>query len=93
MVLAAQWDRLVQRTSGLSTANSSAFSWVKRSGPSSVRHSSLMSRNMSPAAIGPDYFHEIFAMFHATAGGPPDKAGMMEIVRRHGLTPATPPPA
>lgn len=52
-----------------------------------------MSRNMSPAAIGPDYFHEIFAMFHATAGGPPDKAGMMEIVRRHGLTPAIPPPA
>jgi quercetin dioxygenase-like cupin family protein len=44
---------------------------------------------VTPAAIGPDYFREIFA----AAGGPPDKARMMEIMRRHGLTPAAPPPA
>ncbi|KQU83294.1 cupin [Mesorhizobium sp. Root102] len=47
---------------------------------------------VTPAAIGPDYFREIFAMFHA-AGGPPDKAKMMDIMRRHGLTPAAPPPS
>ena len=47
---------------------------------------------ITPAAIGPDYFREIFAMFYAAAGGPPDKARMMEIMRRHGLTPAAPPP-
>jgi quercetin dioxygenase-like cupin family protein len=48
---------------------------------------------VTPAAIGPDYFREIFAMFYAAAGGPPDKTRMMEIMRRHGLTPAAPPPA
>jgi hypothetical protein len=32
-------------------------------------------------------------MFYAAAGGPPDKTRMMEIMRRHGLTPAAPPPA
>ena len=45
---------------------------------------------VTPAAIGPDYFREIFAMFYAAAGGPPDKAKMMEIMHRHGLTPAAP---
>ena len=45
---------------------------------------------VTPAAIGPDYCREIFAMFYAAAGGPPDKAKMMEIMRRHGLTPAAP---
>jgi len=45
---------------------------------------------VTPAAIGPDYFREIFAMLSAAAGGPPDKAKMMEIMHRHGLTPAAP---
>lgn len=48
---------------------------------------------ISPAAIGPDYFREAFDLLNAAAGGPPDKARMMEIMRRHGLTPAAPPPA
>lgn len=48
---------------------------------------------ISPAAIGPDYFREAFAVLNAAAGGPPDKARMMDIMRRHGLTPAAPPPA
>jgi len=47
---------------------------------------------ITPAAIGPDYFREAFGLLNAAAGGPPDKAGMMEIMRRHGLTPAAPPP-
>jgi len=48
---------------------------------------------ITPAAIGPDYFREAFGLLNAAAGGPPDKAAMMEIMRRHGLTPAAPPPA
>lgn len=47
---------------------------------------------ISPAAIGPDYFREAFGLLNAAGGGPPDKARMMEIMRRHGLTPAAPPP-
>ncbi|RWC26837.1 MAG: cupin domain-containing protein [Mesorhizobium sp.] len=47
---------------------------------------------ISPAAIGPDYFREAFGLLNAAAGGPPDKARMMDIMRRHGLTPAAPPP-
>lgn len=47
---------------------------------------------ITPAAIGPDYFREAFGLLNDAAGGPPDKAKMMEIMRRHGLTPAAPPP-
>ncbi|HEU5019521.1 MAG TPA: cupin domain-containing protein [Pseudolabrys sp.] len=43
---------------------------------------------ITPAAIGPEYFREVFAVLNAADGGPPDKAKMMEIMRRHGLTPA-----
>jgi len=46
---------------------------------------------ITPAEIGPDYFREAFAVLNAAAGGPPDKVKMMEIMRRHGLTPAPPP--
>ncbi|MEJ2006791.1 MAG: cupin domain-containing protein [Acidobacteriota bacterium] len=47
---------------------------------------------ITPAAIGPQYFRESAEVINAAAGGPPDKAKMMEIMRRHGLTPAPPPP-
>ncbi|MBZ9965803.1 cupin domain-containing protein [Mesorhizobium sp. BR1-1-2] len=47
---------------------------------------------ITPAAIGPEYFRETFALLNAAAGGPPDRAKMSEIMRRHGLTPAVPPP-
>lgn len=47
---------------------------------------------ISPAAIGPEYFREVAEVANAAAGGPPDKARMMEIMRRHGLTPALPVP-
>ena len=46
---------------------------------------------ITPAAIGPEYFRETFAVLNAAAGGPPDRAKMGEIMRRHGLTPAVPP--
>ena len=47
---------------------------------------------ITPAAIGPQYFREAAEVLNAAAGGPPDRAKMAEIMRRHGLTPAPPPP-
>lgn len=47
---------------------------------------------ITPAAIGPQYFRDVAEVTKLAAGGPPDKAKMMEIMRRHGLTPAPPPP-
>jgi quercetin dioxygenase-like cupin family protein len=46
---------------------------------------------ITPAAIGPQYFREAAEVLAAAGGGPPDRARMMEIMRRHGLTPAPPP--
>ena len=43
---------------------------------------------ITPAAIGPQYFRESAEVINAAAGGPPDRAKMAEIMRRHGLTPA-----
>ena len=43
---------------------------------------------VTPAAIGPEYFQEAAEVINAAAGGPPDRARMAEIMRRHGLTPA-----
>ena len=48
---------------------------------------------ISPAAIGPEYFREASAVIDAAAGGPPDKAKLVEVMLRHGLTPAAPPKA
>jgi quercetin dioxygenase-like cupin family protein len=61
------------------------------------RFDNLGSRNakalcvITPAAIGPQYFREVADVVKAAAGGPPDRAKMAEIMRRHGLTPAAPP--
>jgi len=46
---------------------------------------------ITPAAIDPRYFRESAEVINAAAGGPPDRAKMVEIMRRHGLTPAPPP--
>ena len=43
---------------------------------------------ITPAALGPQYFREAAEVMKAAAGGPPDRARMAEIMRRHGLTPA-----
>ena len=43
---------------------------------------------ITPAAIGPAYFREIYEVFKAAAGGPPDRTKMAEVMLRHGLTPA-----
>ncbi len=47
---------------------------------------------ITPAAIGPQYFRESAEVINAAGGGPPDRARMAEIMRRHGLTPAPVPP-
>lgn len=47
---------------------------------------------ISPAALSPQYFREAAEVMRQAAGGPPDRAKMAEIMRRHGLTPAPPPP-
>jgi len=47
---------------------------------------------ITPAVIGPQYFRESAEVINAATGGPPDRAKMTEIMLRHGLTPAPPPP-
>ena len=47
---------------------------------------------ITPAAIGPLYFRESADVINASIGGAPDRAKLAEIMRRHGLTPAPPPP-
>jgi quercetin dioxygenase-like cupin family protein len=46
---------------------------------------------ITPAAIGPQYFRESAEAINTATGGPEDRAKMVEIMRRHGLTPAPPP--
>jgi quercetin dioxygenase-like cupin family protein len=47
---------------------------------------------ITPAVLGPEYFREVSAVALAAQGGPPDRAKLVEIMLRHGLTPAPPPP-
>ena len=46
---------------------------------------------ITPAALGPQYFREAAEVINAAAGGPPNRAKMVDVMRRHGLTPASPP--
>jgi len=48
---------------------------------------------ITPAIMGPAYFREAAEVIGAAAGDPPDRAKMMEVFRRHGMTVAVPPPA
>lgn len=42
----------------------------------------------TPGVFGPDYFTQIREVLTAAAGGPPDLAALLDVMRRHGLTPA-----
>ena len=44
----------------------------------------------TPGVFGPAYFHEVAEVLAAGAGGPPNVDAMVEVMRRHGLTPALP---
>lgn len=48
---------------------------------------------ISPAIMGPAYFREAAELIGAASGGSPDRAKMVEIFRRHGMTLAGPPPS
>ncbi|HEU5352762.1 MAG TPA: cupin domain-containing protein [Terracidiphilus sp.] len=45
---------------------------------------------VTPAAIGPEFFRETAELIRASAGGPPEMAKVAALMRRYGLTPATP---
>lgn len=45
---------------------------------------------VTPAAIGPQFFRDVADVLKAAGGGPPDRARMLEVMLRHGLTPALP---
>jgi mannose-6-phosphate isomerase-like protein (cupin superfamily) len=47
---------------------------------------------ISPAIMGPAYFREAAEVIGAAGGGPPDRAKMIEVFRRHGMTMAVPRP-
>jgi hypothetical protein len=47
---------------------------------------------ISPAIMGPAYFREAAQEINAAASGAPDRAKMMDIFRRHGMTLAAAPP-
>jgi quercetin dioxygenase-like cupin family protein len=48
---------------------------------------------ITPAIMGPAYFREATDVIGAAGGGPPDRAKMIDVFRRHGMTVAGPPPA
>jgi quercetin dioxygenase-like cupin family protein len=48
---------------------------------------------ITPAIMGPEYFREAAKVIGAASGGPPDRAKMMDVFRRHGMTLASPTPA
>ena len=45
---------------------------------------------ISPAIMGPAYFREAAEVIGAAMDGPPDRAKMAEVFRRHGMTVAAP---
>lgn len=47
---------------------------------------------LTPAIMGPAYFREAAELIGAS-GSPPDRAKMIDIFRRHGMTVAAPPPS
>ena len=46
---------------------------------------------ISPANMGPAYFREAAEVINAAVGAMPDRAKMMDVFRRHGMTLAAPP--
>jgi quercetin dioxygenase-like cupin family protein len=48
---------------------------------------------ISPAIMGPAYFREAAEIVGSASGGPPDRAKMIDVFLRHGMTVAPPPSA
>ena len=47
----------------------------------------------TPAHLGPQFFREAAAIYAEATAGPPDRAKLMDLMRRNGITPVPPPPA
>jgi quercetin dioxygenase-like cupin family protein len=45
---------------------------------------------VTPGVLEPQYFRDLASLVEAAAGGPPDPARIVEVMRLHGLTPAPP---
>jgi quercetin dioxygenase-like cupin family protein len=45
---------------------------------------------ITPGVLGSAFFKEMGEVAKAAAGGPPDPSAMAAVMRRHGLTPASP---
>jgi quercetin dioxygenase-like cupin family protein len=45
---------------------------------------------VTPGILGPAYFREVADVLDVAAGGPPDLAAVAAVMRRHGLTSASP---
>ena len=48
---------------------------------------------ITPAIMGPAYFREAAEVIGAAGDGPPDRAMMLDVFRRHGMTMVVPPVA
>jgi quercetin dioxygenase-like cupin family protein len=44
---------------------------------------------VTPGVLGPGYFRDVAAVLDRAAGGPPDFAALGEVMRSHGITPAS----
>ena len=47
----------------------------------------------TPALLGPQFFREAAAIYAEATAGPPDRAKLMDLMRRNGITPVPPAPA
>ncbi len=45
---------------------------------------------ITPAIMGPSYFHEVAQVMREAGGGPPDRGKMIDVFQRHGMTVAVP---
>jgi quercetin dioxygenase-like cupin family protein len=44
---------------------------------------------VTPGILGPDYFREVGAILDRATAGPPDFTALGEVMRKHGITPAS----
>lgn len=74
-------------------ANSTEAIWMDTTvkGGTSYTYRVCTGAAISPAIMGPAYFREAAELIGAAAGGPPDRAKMTDVFRRHGMTVSGPP--